>query len=162
VSEEQVERPEPTAAYGAIGRYVVTFSHLVYAMRSCIENRLTGGPNGYHLVRLAIGEATASPLADSFFGMCSELARLEDDEDRKIAKTLKTNVSDEIKRRNDIAHGDWWPGIVEGSPKDRPALSPAARTQGQLHRERPAPDHQTGKAHFSGCRFDSLSGGATR
>ncbi len=114
------DAPEPTEAYRAIGRYVVTFSHLVFAMRSAIEQRLMGGRTGYHLVQLAIGEVTATPLANSFFGMCSEEAKLEDDADRKIARTLKQNVMDEINRLNDIAHGDWWPGVTEGSPTLRP------------------------------------------
>jgi hypothetical protein len=114
--EASADLPEPTEAYRAIGRYVVTFSHLVVAMRSCIENRLMGGRNSYHLVQLAIGEATAAPLANSFFGMCSDQAMLEHEDDRRIARTLKANVFDEINRRNDVAHGDWWPGVVEGSP----------------------------------------------
>jgi hypothetical protein len=116
VTETPGDLAEPTEAYRAIGRYVVTFSHLVFAMRSCIENRLMGGRNSYHLVQLAIGEATAAPLANSFFGMCSDQAMLDHEDDRKIARILKTNVFDEINRRNDIAHGDWWPGVVEGSP----------------------------------------------
>lgn len=71
-------------------------------------------------MQLAIGEVTATPLANSFLGMCSEEAKLEGAEDRKIARTLKQNVMDEVNRRNDIAHGDWRPGVTEGSPTLRP------------------------------------------
>jgi hypothetical protein len=130
--------PEPNEAYRAIGRYVVTFSHLVFAMRSSIENRLMGGENGYHLVQLALGEAAAAQLANSFFGMCSEEAMLEHDEDRKIARMVKTNVFEEINRRNDIAHGDWWPGVVEGSPVLRdPTLVRLKPGRGNFPKRRP-------------------------
>ncbi len=130
--------PEPDEAYRAIGRYVVTFSHLVFAMRSSIENRLMGGGNGYHLVQLALGEAAAAQLANSFFGMCSEEAMLEHDEDRRIARMVKANVFEEINRRNDLAHGDWWPGVVEESPVLRdPTLVRLKPGRGNFPKRRP-------------------------
>jgi hypothetical protein len=105
----------PVEAYRAIGQYIVAFSQLVFAMRDSMERRLMGGGNGYHLVQLAIGEAPAYQIANSFFGMCSEETKLQDDGDRKIAKALKENVLEEITRRNDMSHGDWWVWAPEGS-----------------------------------------------
>jgi hypothetical protein len=117
VSDDAPVSPQPVEAYRAIGEYVVSFSQLVYAMRSAIENRLMSPANGYHLIQLAIGEAPAYQIANSFFGMCSEEARLEHKDDRKIGSTLKANVLEEITRRNDISHGDWWVWAPERSTK---------------------------------------------
>ena len=138
MSDVDGSSPEPADAYRAIGRYVVTFAQLVYAMRSAIEDRLRGGRNGYHLVQLAIGEANAYQLANSFFGMCSEEAKLEDKDDRKIASTLKGNVETEITRRNDIVHGDWWVWAPEGSQKlPHPTLVRLKPGRGNFPERRP-------------------------
>lgn len=87
-----------------IGRTVVAFSYLVYGMRREIETRLEDEPK---LSSLALGEATASQIANAFFAICEDVADL-DDEETQVAIRLKNEVNDAIRERNDFAHGDWF------------------------------------------------------
>lgn len=91
-------------AHRAIGRYVVEFSDLISGMREGIEYRLEAGDP--MVARLALGEATASQIANAFFAICEHLADF-DDEEKQVAIRLKKEVNDAIKDRNDFAHGDW-------------------------------------------------------
>jgi hypothetical protein len=88
----------------AIGRYVVAFSYLIYEMREAIQYRLRGDDRVS--AQLAMGEAFASQITNAFFAICEHVTDL-DDEERQVAIRLKKEVSDAIKDRNDIAHGDW-------------------------------------------------------
>jgi hypothetical protein len=100
-------------AYRALGRYVAEFSRLIFHMRIAMSIRLS--PTGdLRLAELALGEATAGPITSSFFAMCLLTADLDDDE-KSIAGKLQEAVTDEIKRRNDFAHGDWWIGWGPGT-----------------------------------------------
>lgn len=93
-------------AHRAIGRWMVEFSRLVECMRTSILERLNADPG--IIADLALGEATANQIASVFFGMCRHLTDLDNDE-QKVAARLQTRVvTDEIERRNDIAHGDLW------------------------------------------------------
>jgi len=91
-------------AHRAIGRYVVEFSYLVSEMRAGIENRLEGGDP--MIARLALGEAYAAQIANSFFAICEREAEL-DAQEKQVGVSLKNEVHATIKERNDIAHGDW-------------------------------------------------------
>lgn len=93
-------------AYRAVGRYVVEFSRLVMHMRVAVESRLADGGD-LRLPSLALGEATASQVANAFFAICREVADLDPVEDQ-IARRLSIEVNEVIKLRNDITHGDWW------------------------------------------------------
>ncbi len=92
-------------SYRAIGRYVVEFSRLVMHMRWGIEKRLNrGGDVG--VASLALGEVFANQLTEAFFAICEHVADLNAEE-KRIGIRLRKEVRDEIKRRNDFAHGDW-------------------------------------------------------
>lgn len=97
------------AAYRAIGRYMVAFSHLVYLLRYMVVWRLTSPDPDLYLGELVIGLATAQPISDSFFAMCRYLGELDESE-QNIANQLQTDVNGKIATRNKIAHGDWWVG----------------------------------------------------
>ncbi len=58
------------------------------------------------IAKLAIGQAFADPLTDSFFAICQRLADF-DEEEQGVATRLKTEVKRAIADRNDFAHGDW-------------------------------------------------------
>lgn len=102
---------EADAAFRAIGRYVVAFSQLIAFMRQTMASRLMKPGDGIHLAELAIGEAGANQMTDSFFAMCASMtdptSNLDADE-KAVARQLRKEVLDEIQLRNDIAHGDWW------------------------------------------------------
>jgi hypothetical protein len=98
----------------AIGRYVVEFSELISSMRRVIAQRLTWGHQPLIIGELALGEATASQIADVFFGMCREMGK-PDGREAKVESALRKAVKAAIEKRNDIAHGDWSVGV----PSDR-------------------------------------------
>src|SRR6188472_2423007 len=106
MSATQAERDD---AYRAVGRWFVEFSRMLIHMRMCMESCLSksGEPM---LAKLALGEMTADPLANAFFGMCLHATHLDENEE-KVAIRLRKEVRDEITRRNDFAHGDWWVGF---------------------------------------------------
>ncbi len=95
-------------AFRAVGRYVVEFSRLVFNMRFAMERRLAN--EDPTVPALALGELFAGQIADSFFAICQHVGDL-DEAETKVAICLKNDVRDEIKRRNDFAHGDWWIGL---------------------------------------------------
>jgi hypothetical protein len=59
------------AGYAAIGRYMVTPSHLVRHMRELMVDAITSANlrNAPNLANIEMGETPAIPLANSFFGM---------------------------------------------------------------------------------------------
>jgi hypothetical protein len=109
---------EKDDAYRAVGRYVVEFSRLVFHMRFQIERQLATDPV---VAALALGEAQANQITEAFFAICQHVAELDKGE-VEIATRLKKEVRDEIARRNDFAHGDWWIGF--GKKEDGSAGDP--------------------------------------
>lgn len=105
-------------AYRAIGRYVVEFSRLVMHMRYAIERRLDRGSE-QRIAPLALGEVAANQITEAFFAICEQVADLEEEE-KRVGIRLRKEVRDEIKRRNDFAHGDW--SIGEAAVSDDPML----------------------------------------
>lgn len=92
--------------YRAIGRYVVRFAVLVDTMRNLLARQLMGDGAINAVPYLLMGEMTAQPIANSFFGACRLEAELSD-ADQKVERALNNQVNDQIKFRNDLAHGDW-------------------------------------------------------
>jgi hypothetical protein len=115
------EGPRQDEAHRAIGRYVAHFSRLIAEMREAITYVLAGDESV--VARLAFGEATASQIANAFFGICEHLADY-DDEERRVAGQLKKEVSAAIKARNDFAHGDW---VMAKEAMGKPTLGPTLR-----------------------------------
>lgn len=102
--------------YRAVGRWVVEFSRLIFIMRLRVIRYVT--PEGDQTgAMLALGEATARQIADAFFAICVHSTPLTADE-AKVAKRLKRDVVDQISRRNDFTHGDWWVGYPTHADKE--------------------------------------------
>jgi hypothetical protein len=125
-------------AHRAIGRYFVAFSRLVAQMRGMMSQRLViVGDDKVELAELAFANATAQPIADSFFAMCRYDGDLSDAE-KGVCELLCRAVTDEIEWRNKFAHGDWWisprfgdpakPELIRMKPKAREGI-PAELTQ---------------------------------
>lgn len=114
----KVNEGERDDAYRAIGRYVVEFSRLVLHMRHETERRLDRGSE-QRIAELALGEVSANRLTEAFFAICEAVADL-DEEERQVGVRLRKEVRDELKRRNDFAHGDW--SIGEAAIAEDPVL----------------------------------------
>jgi hypothetical protein len=87
---------------------------------------------------LALGAAQAEQITQAFFAVCEYVAELDRDE-QKVAIRLRVEVLDEIKRRNDFAHGDWLLGNM-AKAFDHPILvrvKPARRKGPVQNREMP-------------------------
>ena len=91
---------------------MVEFSNLIRDMRErACEYVAKGVPDAY-LPNMLLGEAMPSAIANAFFGLC-RLAADYDDDEAKIAGKLRSEVTKAIETRNDIAHGDWFIGLME-------------------------------------------------
>jgi hypothetical protein len=100
-------------AYRAIGRYVVTFSHLVRIMRELVERRLAPSvKQDPVLPQIALSRPDASWIMRVFFGMCRHVGQFEEGEER-VEKVLRNAVIEAIEERNSIAHGDWYVGLLD-------------------------------------------------
>jgi hypothetical protein len=93
-------------SYRALGRYVSEFSRLIWWMRMLIASTVAK-PGAYSLAELALGESTAQPIANAFFGICKTLVEADEE---KVGDRLRVRVNEAIKLRNDFAHGDWFIG----------------------------------------------------
>ena len=103
---DAIER-QKREAHRALGRYVETFSHLIFQMRLLMNMRLTMPAYDINLGELAFGQVTAGLIANSFFGMCRYLGKL-DDAEKNVANQLHNEVNEAITERNKIVHGDWF------------------------------------------------------
>ena len=107
------ERDFEAETYHAIGRFVVDFGYMVSEMQHHLANRLVS-ERLHALPWIVMGEMTAGPIANSFFGACRAAANSNesasaglDNRDEQVVKILAKAVQDAIKFRNDVAHGDW-------------------------------------------------------
>lgn len=104
-------------AYRAVGRYVVEFSQLIGRMRNLLTGRLAGKDVPQALSELALGEATAHQIMVGFFGACRWIGEFDAGE-TEVEKSLRKRVVETIEKRNDVAHGDWWIGILRANATD--------------------------------------------
>jgi len=122
--------------YGAIGRYFVQFSVLLARMRLLVAIKVLGKDRDTfredprsRLIELALGSLQAQQLADAFFSVCRATADPPlDDDERAIERCLRENhVNDEIRRRNVLAHGDWYvPEYIKFRDPTEEELDPRA------------------------------------
>jgi hypothetical protein len=132
--------PQPDEVYLAVGRYVVEFSRLIFHMRIGIERRLAGEGSDPLIAAMAMGAAMADPIAEAFFATCAHVADLNEEEQR-IGVRLRKEVRDEIRRRNDFAHGDW--SVGTSAFREEPTLSrvkPGRKDGARHQRELPPAD----------------------
>jgi hypothetical protein len=77
------QRKIEDAAYRAIGRYVVTFSQLVFFMRHLMSLRLKRPEDHMHPMRLAFGAGDAYSIANSYFAICIDIGDLDGTEQKR-------------------------------------------------------------------------------
>lgn len=117
MSHEQY-RAEMDAAYRAIGRYVVAFSHLVAHMRRLIGRHLTDNTTHPRAsVEMLLGDVGPRNIADSFFNLCRTAGDLDGTEQLAAAR-LQKRVLEANEFRTDAAHGDWTVGDLAGADAD--------------------------------------------
>jgi len=110
---------ERDATYRAIGRYVVEFSLVVAYMQIDVIERICFETDTAPLAYLTLGEAPAKQISDAFFAVCAAAGGCDTNELR-ILRKIQTRLNDEITRRNDFAHGDWFEALGP-SDDDNPA-----------------------------------------
>ena len=110
--DKETSRDEPfievAEAHRAVGRYVVEFSQMVFAMQARMVRQLEYHGVPEDLSWIPFGGVTAKDITDQFFGMARTITA-HDEADDAIATRLKTLVLEEVRRRNDVAHGEWLP-----------------------------------------------------
>jgi hypothetical protein len=115
-TERQLRRDD---AYRAIGRYIVAFSRLIAEMRTLMADYIgTRGHGGSIIVEELLGDVGPKNIADAYFGMLRRYGDLNDAE-LKMESALRTRIvkgtekmASVIQTRADIAHGDWWIGLM--------------------------------------------------
>jgi|GEM_PF-3657292 len=128
-SEAQRQLVEET--YTALGRFVVAFSSLLYALETSTVHlmNLGAGPHTI-LIEAALADRTASPIVNSFFSVFFK--RWEDHltpEDLDVMKCLRRELDEIVRKRNRIMH-DAWLHITVG---DHPGPHPMARYRLRAH-----------------------------
>jgi hypothetical protein len=97
-------------AYRAVGRYVVEFSRLIFHMRLGVIHELANDRDSLPH-QLALGGSSARQISDAFFAICEYVMISPEADEIRIGRRLQRDVNEEIKKRNDVAHGDWWVGF---------------------------------------------------
>jgi hypothetical protein len=130
-TQEEVERHRDEG-YRKLGRYIAVFSEMIGEMQLRMVMHLHHPSNHPLVAWIPFGGATARDITDQFFAMASLVSKHDENEAATAAK-LKSDVLDEIKRRNDVAHGEWFIGYwsttggVEGAqaaPPDAMRIKP--------------------------------------
>lgn len=111
------DRPDVIDLHRALGGYVTVFSELMSTMRLAInafflppDTVQTGSDDRLDIL---LATMTAKPMSDAFFGLVHHLGKLDDDA-RRIARTLRSNVAGQIEFRNDLMHSEWSVGWADG------------------------------------------------
>jgi hypothetical protein len=132
-----MSRPEQSAldtqTHVALGRFVISFSRLLYALESSTIRLLSPEPNGrqHLLLHAALAERTAMPISSAFFsifykrweGTLSEI-------DIKILKAMRRELDELIKERNRLMHDAWLSTSVGGEEGPHPLTRSRVRTHG--------------------------------
>lgn len=103
------------ATYRAIGRYVVEFSLVVAYMQIDMIERICFDTDTAPLLALMLGEVPARQISDAFFAVCAAAGGC-DEYELRLLRRIQNRLNDEITRRNDFAHGDWFDAL---GPNDR-------------------------------------------
>lgn len=105
----------------ALGRFVVSYSALFYALEHSTIELLTmtaDGPNGASrfLIQTALADRTAAPITSSFFSVFHlKWSGQLTPADQKILKALNKEIQALIKTRNRLMHDAWLVPTLGGS-----------------------------------------------
>ncbi|MBD2038397.1 hypothetical protein H6F76_25935 [Leptolyngbya sp. FACHB-321] len=141
-SEEQIVFNQ--SLYLALGRFVVCFSHLLNSLEEATVWLFGLGPDGERtiLIKAALADRTASPIASAFFSVFFERwGELVTDQDSRIIRCLRKEIEGLIKTRNRIMHDAWMSKTIGGNP------GPHSMSLVRV------------RAHGSGAEYDSVDYG---
>jgi hypothetical protein len=94
--------------YGALGRFVISFSQFVGNMQASVVGfGMAPGAKASRTLQIATTEMTADPLKKVFFACCTVNGDLNAHE-VAIRDNLQRRASDLIERRNELMHAVWF------------------------------------------------------
>lgn len=132
VSKEQEELNNQI--YLSLGKFVVSFSHLLHALEESTIFLFGLGPDGARtiLIKAALTDRTAYPISSAFFSVFfQKWGDLVTDDDLKIMKVLRKEIQDLIEKRNRIMHDAWMGQTVGGDPGPHPMSLLRVRAHGK-------------------------------
>jgi hypothetical protein len=116
--ERHERRAEQTdKIYRALGRFVVSFSQMSFALESSNLQMLTLGFRDQGLANVAVAGLSVESLREMYFALSAEQMDLNELEQR-IAKRLRDRVESLIKARNNILHVTWFVGWGSDATED--------------------------------------------
>lgn len=98
--------------YRAIGRFVVEFSQLLHRLETMTVLLMAAGSAAPQQRTWALlAGRTAQPIVDGYFALLAEIHRDRwTDEDWRLVKGVRKEISDLIARRNRLSHDAWFVG----------------------------------------------------
>src|SRR5713226_4932168 len=109
---------QTTALYGAIGRFVVEFEQMCFAMSHAILFALHhGGLRDQQLGHAVLAGLTAGPLREMALSVFAYFYR-DDESSVAIVRQLAARTQDVITTRNDIVHRTWFVGWASETDTD--------------------------------------------
>ena len=104
-------------SYAILGRFVVEFEHLVFALRLILEGQIGSGPAGHRGVQVLTIELTAYPLGKAFNSFA--LLRTQGNERAGKAINLFRKEFEALNEiRNDLVHGTHFIGWASADQID--------------------------------------------
>ncbi len=127
---KQKELNEKT--YTALGRFVVMFSGVLYAIENATVDLIGAPGRNRMLTQAALADRTASPIVSSFFTVFHEFWNGNlSERDIAIMKCLRRELNDLVKTRNRLMHDAWMTSIVGGEDEPNPLISHRIRAHGE-------------------------------
>lgn len=118
----------------ALGRFVVAFSEVLYALETSTAYLILPTPDGVRrtLLNAALADRTAAPIVASFFSVLHKRWEgLVPEADVKILQCLRRELDDLVKERNRLMHDAWMTSIVGGDPAPQPMGRHRVRAHGK-------------------------------
>jgi len=98
----KIEDNAHTEVYAALGKYVASFSRLMYSIQAAT---MYGIPtHNFQLIQAAFGDRSASQICDAFFSVVYIVWRERSDDDNKIIKAYRTELTNLYEKRNRLLH----------------------------------------------------------
>lgn len=116
-SEDQRQLDEETCR--AIGRFVVSFSGLLFSLETSTVQMLHPEPDFTRRLRIeaALADRTASPIVSAYFSVFYHFwGEALTESDARIMKCLRRELDEVVQTRNRMMHDAWLSVSVGGDP----------------------------------------------
>lgn len=114
-----------------LGRFVVRFSHVLYALENSTIFLIGIGGSSIVPLRAALSDRTAGPIVSSFFSVFhTRWAEALTEGDKKILSCLRRELDSLIKERNRLMHDVWLITTVGGDLGPHPLARSRLRAHG--------------------------------